>query len=254
MHYNMTSEKPREKPRDISYIHFISQLDEYMISNKVFDKFHIENVEVVKKNKDDDKKKYPKKNYNHIFVKQYDKLFWFFYIMLNDYNDYLSLDNNHFQIEKEMKIELINKIRANNSLLKEAKLKVYEIESNLINDKKLDIGGFQAFCIYYNINSIICFNNIYCHFDIDEDQPTSVIYSLSDKIYCEKNINSETLDNIKNNYLYVSNIQKPLKSIGHYKSDDLIMLCKQLKIIYYDDNHKTIKKTKLYELISNKMN
>ena len=47
MQYNMTSEKIKEKSRDISYIHFISQLDEYMISNKMFDKFHIENVEVV---------------------------------------------------------------------------------------------------------------------------------------------------------------------------------------------------------------
>lgn len=240
---------------DISYISFISQFEKYMITNDMYQKYSVTSyktsTETSKTEKDEQRKKY---NNNQTYIKEQDKFFWCFYLMLHDKDTYLSVDNKHFQIEKQMKIDLIDKIRTNKGLLKEAKLKVVDIENNVVNDKKLDISGFHAFCIYYNLNVLVCYNNIYYNFLNDDDEPTTVIYIKSNKFTCEKNINEHKMNEIKNNFYLVDNPKKPLKAVGNYKVDDLIQLCKLFKIIYYDEHHKNFKKNKIYELVLDKMN
>jgi len=250
----MTSSYKNSK-NDISYISFISQFEKYMITNDMYQKYN--NISRKTNNEDTKTEKMEQnKNYNHnqIYIKEYDKLFWCFYLMLHDKDTYFSVDNKHFQIEKQLKIDLVDKIRNNKGLMKEAKLKIADVENNVVNDKKTDISGFQAFCIYYNLNVLVCYNNIYYNFYNDDDEATSVIYIKSNKFTCEKNINEYKINEIKNNYYLVDNPKKPLKSIGNYKIDDLIQLCKLFKIIYYDEHHKNFKKNKIYELVLDKMN
>ena len=239
---------------DISYISFISQFEKYMITRDTYSKFEVVEKENTEKKHQTEKKEKKYYDPNQIFIKQFDKFFWCFYIFLHDKDSYFAVNNKHFQIEKDMKIDLVNKIRSNKGLLKEAKLKVSEIENNVVNDKKLDISGFQAFCIYYNLNVMICCNNIFYCFHNDDDEGFSLINIKEDKFTCEKNINETKINEIKQTYYYVENPKKPLKAIGNYKVDELIELCKLFKLTYYDENHKNLKKTKLYELVINKMN
>ena len=84
-------------------------------------------------------------------IKEKDSLFWCFYIMKYGYDDYNML-NQHFLIEKNLKIESISKIREDKELLKKHKLKRSEIENELANDEKITLKGFLALCIYNKLN------------------------------------------------------------------------------------------------------
>lgn len=228
-----------------------------MITKEVYDKYNDNNScgnkQEGKKELDKPSQNQIKYDNNKIYIREYDKLFWCFYLLLHDKEDYYNVDNKHFQIEKQMKIDLVGKIRMNKGLLKENKLKINDIEGNLANDKQLEMSGFHAFCIYHNVNVLVCFTNIYYHFQIDDDAGTSIVYMKDDKVYCEKDVSSHKLTEIKDKLFLVENPKKPLKSIGTYKVDDLIKLCKSFQIIYYDEHHKNFKKNKIYELLSEKM-
>ena len=241
---------------NISYISFLADFEKYMINKEVYDKYanntNFKNKQEEQKSKDSQENK-NKYDHSKIYIREYDKLFWCFYLISHDREDYYNVDNKHFQIEKQMKIDLVEKIRINKGLLKENKLKINDIEGNLANDKQLEMSGFHAFCLYYNLNVIVCFTNIYYHFQTDDDVGTSIIYMKDNKVYCEKNVSSHKVTEIKDKMFLVENPKKPLKSIGTYKVDELITLCKSFEIIYYDEHHKNFKKNKLYELLSEKM-
>ena len=79
--------------------------------------------------------------------------------------DYDLIEDKHFSIEKEMKIDFVNIIRNNKPLLKRYKLRRNEVEDILINENKIDIKVFFMFCIYYEINIMFINNNFYYEFD-----------------------------------------------------------------------------------------
>ena len=99
-----------------------------------------ENNNNIKKNKTN--------NYNFITDKD-DKLFWLFYQLIFK-NDFIEKEKN-FQREKEVKINAIEKIRENKDTLKLYKLKIIDIENELLNEKKITIKGFIALCLCYSI-------------------------------------------------------------------------------------------------------
>jgi len=249
--------KDNHTHKNISYISFIAEFEKYMITTDIYNKYnnnhnstHKQKNEKVINKQHNNQTKY---DHNKIYIREFDKLFWCFYLILHDKDNYYNVDNKHFQIEKEMKIDLVEKIRKNKGLIKEQKLKIHEIEGNLANDKRLEMSGLHAFCILYNLNVVVCFTNIYYHFQTDEDVGTSIIYMNDDKVYCEKDASDHKLTEIKDKMFLVENPKKPLKSIGNYKVDDLIKLCKLFQIVYYDEHHKNFKKNKIYELLSEKM-
>jgi len=243
--------------KNTSYISFLHNFEKYMVTPELFNKFEnsIAKPSVItsQQNVVQNTKNQSRYNNDRVFIREYDKLFWCFYLIY-DSEQYELIDRKVFQTEKQMKIDLIEKIRKNVGPVKEAKLKLCDLESNMVNDKLLGLDGFQAFCIYYGLNVIVCYNHIYHHFHNDDDLPTSIVYIIGNQTYCEKDVSPSKLSEIKDKYFFVSNSKKPLKSIGTYKTDDLVQICKQMKIVYYDDAHKTYKKTQLYELISKKMN
>ena len=70
-----------------------------------------------------------------------DKLFWCFYVMLHGEMEYLSIENGHFKIEKDFKIDFVEKIRNHKDLLKTFKLKRNELENEFANESKITIKG-----------------------------------------------------------------------------------------------------------------
>jgi hypothetical protein len=216
-----------------------------------------------------DYNKYKSKYNENIYKKKYkDKIFWTFYKILKNLDD-LDIENlNHFQIESKSKIEFVEKLRLNKSILKKNKIKITLIEENLVDKNPLTLYTLNGLCLLYNINIIIVKDNkiftIFSNKDIDEenlklsditnftilniDYNNSII-SNNYNITIINEINQKFFESLKTKY-YVKNLNKPLKSISSYKSDELINIANKLNINVYSNivNKKKTKKD-LYEEI-----
>ena len=100
------------------------------------------------------KKDYIHKSNKRHFISGYDdKLFWIFYILENGFEKYELIGSNHYQIERDTKFKLIEKIKEKKQILKEHKFKkIKEMCDDLINLKEITIKIFHALCIIHNIN------------------------------------------------------------------------------------------------------
>ena len=166
----------------------------------------------------------------------YDKYFWCFYKL---YNNYLDEDINYinkFKTEKENKVKIVEEIRKNKDLLKIYKIKKTFMEDELINNKSLTLDGFISLIVFYKIKLLIIKKNIYCYYNISQDEVLSYnnkglnIIKLDyynnkrNSFNIDENIKvtNEELSNIINNYYYVDNITKPIKCYSYYKLPCLI--------------------------------
>ena len=68
---------------------------------------------------------------------QSDKLFWCLYVIINSLDDYNKNINHLFSIEKKFKYDTIDLLRKQKSLLKENKIRINEIENNLVSENKI---------------------------------------------------------------------------------------------------------------------
>ena len=119
-------------------------LQNYSLTNDLYLKF-LENKNFNKKeteNKCSLEEKNKTKN-RYITPIQKDKLFWCFYILYHSYDDYKIIQNNHFTIEKDFKINFVEIIRKNKGLLKQYGLKKADVENQLINDKEISLNLFS---------------------------------------------------------------------------------------------------------------
>ena len=164
-----------------------------------------------------------------------DKLFWCFYKIINESWD----ENENFRIEKEFKIDCIEKLRKNKNYLKPYKLTLSTIENDLLNERKITLKTLVALCILYKINLIYTFNNKYYELNNDSLDNTNDIYLIS-------NVNDKDslliikkdLDYYRNNYYCIENINKPLKAISGYTIKELELMAKKLQILEDDIKNK----------------
>ena len=110
----------------------IQECNKYMLTNE--NMLKTIKINTFKKNED---AVLSKKKVNVSAPHNVDTLFWCFYIILNGEHSY-ALDNS-FKKEKEFKIECIEKLRKIKSELKAFKLRLNEIENELLNEKKITI-------------------------------------------------------------------------------------------------------------------
>ena len=176
-----------------------------------------------------------------------DKLFWCFYKIINESWD----ENENFRIEKEFKIDCIEKLRKNKNYLKPYKLTLSTIENDLLNERKITFKTLVALCILYKINLIYTFNNKYYELNndsLDNINNIHVISNINDKdslLLIKKD-----LDYYRNNFYCIENINKPLKAISGYTIKELELMAKKLQII--EDDIKNKNKKDLYQKISEK--
>jgi hypothetical protein len=244
----------------------LSNVEKYMFTNENIIKIKTTNKQNIiskQKNRDLFNNSISKTNTNininkqtndYILPEVEDKLFWCFYISLNGIDKYLLEKSGLFKIEKDFKIKVISKLREIKPQLKALKLKLSEIEDDLVNKKNININTFCALALYYKLSFIVVINDVYYDINFNENN-YYLIEKIEKKGYClytREKCNIEKINEIKeNNYLVDSS--KPIKSISGYTLNELQSIASKLKINIKQDNGKNKVKKDLYENIIQKI-
>ena len=166
---------------------------------------------------------------------------------------YELLENRNVVLDKKIKIEYVEKMRKEKQLLKTYKFATLtHTENKLANETKIDLKTFLSLCVIENLNIFYVNKNTYFEHLMNDNSELHIIYHLdNDKFGYELNINSsEKVLHFKSTLFKIDNIDKPIKSISAYKSQDLIDFCSKLAIETTNkETNKAKSKTQLYEAI-----
>ena len=215
-----------------------------------------------------DKEKYKDKtttsnNPNNYKPLKKDSLFWCFYILKYGFSKYeMEIGSQYFLIEKTEKFKYIEMLRdkANKDIMKINKIKpMSEIEDDLANKERISVKTFFALCIMEKMN-VLLVDNQKIYQSMNNDSPTINVIHRNSKTfenYIELNVTNSSIEKYKETYYNVVGFEDGLKSMSSYKVDELMELCKKLKIDIdtkndtNDNNNskKKITKKSLYELI-----
>jgi hypothetical protein len=189
------------------------------------------------------------------FPGQQDSLFWCYYIIVNGDTKYEMLQNKNFLLAKQMKIELVDKIRKNKDIVKMYKFDTLSgIESNLANDNTINSKTFCTLCAIENINIIFIRKNTYFELITNDTEDVYVIKEVEAQSkyvfkYGFELINKEKVNNVVSNLYKIENINKPIKCESVYKVQDLIDISSKLGIELNNNDGKKKTKKEMYELI-----
>lgn len=195
------------------------------------------------------------KKYNDFFIpEQDDGLFWCWFIFIYGFSEYEILKNNNFVVEKEYKIQFIDKIRNNKKTLKEMKVKIADMEGHLANDPILNINYLEPMIILDKYN-FMYINDKFYYSNINIPDTKSCIIKYFEKLdkYGLFLGAENKLFDYTNKLLLVENIEKPIKAISNYKAEQLKDICKKLNIDIMKTPTKRKTKKELYTLIIEKI-
>lgn len=230
--------------------HTIESLNNYMLNNKNIFSFTsncVNNIEKIKKKKVDFK---PSNKIQSLFFPyQEDKLFWLYYIILNGIDNYKMLGENTYSIENKEKMNIIQTLKNNKSIIKELKTKIIDCENDLINSSKISLSTFNVLCKIKNINVLIIFKNIY--FISDPDEIPNYFLHKVNNVFGYEPYNENLYEAYKLNKYQIFNITKPINGLSTYKVDELKKISELLHISLKDDNQKDKTKNILYDEIKN---
>jgi hypothetical protein len=197
---------------------------------------------------------------------QKDKLFWCFYIILNGYEAYEMNHSASFSLEKQIKIETVEKLKSIKEKLKELKLKRTELEDELVNKQMITLKGLYALCLVHDVSITYVYGRKYCEINTGEASVAGA--SEASKVAINKKgiiiqnakkedslkwtsnePSTDFLTQIKEDYWLIENIQKPLKAASAYTLQELQDICGKLQITTLTEKNKAKTKTKLYEEI-----
>jgi len=192
-----------------------------------------------------------------------DKLFWCFFVMKNGFVEYeklrLDIDTNeciNMVVEKKLKIDYVNKLRENKTIIKKYKIaSLTDIENYLVNESVIDIKTFLILCIleelsvlyikkksYYDLNFVSS--------DVESSKQHVILCHTPFKYTYEFEKNQMDIEKYKTDLYKLDNIDKPIKSFSSYKLGDLVEICNKLSIeIVNSSTQKKKTKQELYESI-----
>ena len=162
---------------------------------------------------------------------QKDKMFWCFYVLLNGFAEYEMYKTGHYAIEKAFKISSVEKLRGMKSQIKELKIKINDVEEELVHKDKISVKGLQALCLIYKVSITYIYGKQYCEF-LYNDSATGI----SGVIILNKNketsllYDESILMTLKNTHWYIENPQKPLKAPSAYTLAELQAICEKLGV------------------------
>ena len=175
-----------------------------------------------------------------------DPFFWIIYKIVE--GDYMYETNCNFKTEKDYKIKCIEQLRLIKPKLKIYKLRLNDIENQLLNNKKINIEAFIALAILFNLNIFYIWSNKFFELNLNPDNTIYIINNINDTIIIENNI--DQLNFYKETLFNVENINKPLKSMSGYIKNDLLLIAQKLNI---DTINSKMSKKDLYEKILTRM-
>ena len=215
----------------------IPTLNKYL--SKIESKSQYKNIENTRKKNDKPE---------NILSQQTDKLFWCFFIILNGEHEF-EIDHS-FKREKDIKIQTIEQLRPIKSELKAFKLRLNEIEDELLNCKKITIKSLIAFTLLHKINIIYVWNRKYFEIVNDSEKKINVIINdgVNDSIFSD--VTDEKINYYRNNYWLIENVDKPIKAMTGYSKEELFTIINKLEI--KDITMKMTKKV-MYEKILEKI-
>ena len=234
----------------------LKQLDKYS-----FNKQNIQNLlssEYFEEDKKNDKQKSIKsknkrKEVDFYIPSEKDSLFWCWFIFKSGFSDYEINKEFFFSVEKENKIEFVNKIRNNKKMLKHMKIRVSEMEGHLANDSILDITYLEPMLIIEKYNFIYMNEKIYYENITYPGNPTCIVKYFNDVDKYGLFLDEKKLFDYKDKLFIVDNIKKPVKGISNYKANELRDICKKLNIDIMKTPTKTKTKKELYQLVIEKI-
>lgn len=195
-------------------------------------------------------------NNDFFLPKEQDTLFWSYYIILFGLTSYEMLNCRNSLMTKQIKIDLVQKLRTNKPILKMYKYDtLINMENNLVNEQMVDIKTVMSLFAIDNINVIYVKEKIYYELLFNEETP---VYIIREKEIGTKYVkkygfeigNTNTLELIKTTLYKIDKLDKPIKSLSSYKVQELIDICEKLCIETKQsgkNKHKT--KNELYEAI-----
>jgi len=237
----------------------IDELEDFMINNRNIAKINISSDAnngslsqyIIKKTQE--KLTPPKKNISTIsdifFPKQRDMLFWCFYIINNELDEY-NMIHNYFTTEKEVKYKWIEEFRQRKDIFKTIKVSRNTVEDELANSRKISMHSIKALCHLKGINIFYIDNKKYYEIMINDNNPCYVIEKTEGKYGLKQNVTNDKLEYYRNNFWKLENLDKPLKAISGYKSNELKDICKRLHI---DITSSKITKQEMYQEILSKL-
>lgn len=181
-----------------------------------------------------------------------DSLLWCWIIFHEGIKEYyiqteFSMLKNLFTYEKQNKIQLISILRQYKKILKQHKMKINDIENNLMYENTSSLDTIISLCIVHSYNIIVLHDKIYWDKIICPGNKTLCIKKENDKY----SIHLEKFDifNLKQKRIVVDNINKPLKAISSYKVDEIRELCGKFDINIMKSPNKYKTKKDLYLLL-----
>jgi len=272
--------------------HIVNSLEEYMFTDENIKKMHDLNfnkreTQTDHKNKNNHKNDKSKETTHlHLETKkntktelfmpaQKDKLFWCFYIILHGFSDYELHHTDYFITEKNFKISTIEKMRSMKPKLKELKIKMAEIEDELLNKPQITMKSLEVLCLVYEVSLLYVSGRMYSELLYNEKDLTKIkgiiITSIdTNKEYSVRYMDQDTgtgtetgtdtnagtssyMNTIRNTYWKIEHLQKPLKAPSAYAVKDLQEICKKLEIPVVNELGKNKTKQILYEEILSKL-
>ena len=217
-----------------------------------------------------------KKLKEEIIPRHKDKLFWCFYILYKGEHEYQQHMADNFITEKNFKIETAEKLKTMKDKFKQAKLRISEIEDELMNKPQITLKGLQALCIFYGVSLIYEFNQKYSEYlyNVEDEDAIEIItlktkekgntsiseYALKlfesdvdDDGFDDKEKRKNYIKNIREKYWHIENADKPLKVPSAYTIKELQEIGEKLHLSLKTELGKNKTKAVLYEEILSKL-
>ena len=184
-----------------------------------------------------------------------DTLFWCAYVAHHGESAYWIIGNKYKNVEIEEKQAMIEYIKTNSSKIrgstpKISQVRLQEIMSDLMMNRKTDWYTFHIMCMFYNIQVSIIFGKTFLHFtsslnDSQENPVTSFVFERSHDGYISINYDSDVAKTgslVQLEYM----CDRPIKSIANYKLPELHDMALKLGIDESDIivTHETETKSK----------
>lgn len=188
----------------------------------------------------------------HVVIRQRDKLVWCMYIIVYGLDNYNDVQPKLFTTENDFKYASISKIREKQKLIKSAKLKMQDIESELISNKQINIPVLHALAIAYEKTIVFVHNRIYYEFPYGDT--FFLIEKKKNDIMLHVNDQTNYISQIKTELYNIPNANKIIKGVSAYTAKELQDIAVKLQISTNDDETgKPLTKAKLYNEIAIKI-
>jgi hypothetical protein len=235
---------------ETNYNHVLKNLQDYMLNDSLVKRSNDLSNDLTN-NSILEKSTLVKKEKEYFIPKQKDTLFWCFYIMKNGIDKYDDLNETGISIvtEKQLKIGFVEKLRKEKQLIKTYKFASNtHIESQLVNENKIDIVTFLTLCVLENLNIVYLKKKTYYELLMNDTNDIHVVnFTDYGKFGYKLSLNND-VNNIRTTLFKIDNIEKPVKALSAYKLCELVEYCTKLDIsIINEKTNKKKNKNELYE-------